>query len=56
MTQALVDIKDNVDSVDLPSDAEDPIVKDISANNEMMFGIVIYGDEDKFSQFYLREK
>lgn len=56
MTQALVDVKDSVDNIDLPTDAEDPIVQDISVNNEMMFSILIYWNEDKFSEFYLKEK
>lgn len=56
MTQALVDMKDSVDKVDLPSDAEDPIVTEISSNNELMFSVLLYGDADKYSPFYLKEK
>ncbi|HKL44146.1 MAG TPA: efflux RND transporter permease subunit, partial [Candidatus Absconditabacterales bacterium] len=56
MTQSLVDIKDAVDKINLPSDAETPVVQDISVNNEMMFSVLIYGDQDKFSQFYLKDK
>jgi hypothetical protein len=42
MTQALVDIKDAVDNVDLSSDVETPIVQDISTNNETMFAIILH--------------
>ena len=56
MTQSLVDIKDAVDKINLPSDAETPVVQDISVNNEMMFSVLIYWDQDKFSQFYLKDK
>jgi len=56
MTKALSDIKDKVDKVSLPSDAETPIVQDISTNNEMMFSVIIYGDSKRFSPFYIKEK
>jgi len=42
MTQSLVEIKDAVDKTSLPSDAETPVVQDISVNNEMMFSVLIY--------------
>jgi len=47
MTKALSDIKDKVDKVSLPSDAETPMAQDISTNNEMMFSVIIYGDAKK---------
>jgi len=56
MTQALFDVKDKVDSLTLPSDAETPIVKDITTNNEMMFSIILYGDENKYIPYYIKEK
>ncbi len=48
---ALVDIKDAIDSLDLPDDALDPIVKEISTMNELMFQALIYWDKNKFDDF-----
>ncbi len=56
MIQAMMDINDAVDKVNLPAEAEDPSIQDISTNNEMMFSILIYGDQNKFSEFYIKEK
>lgn len=56
MVQATTDVKDAVDSTNLPSDAEEPRIQDISINNEMMFSVVLYGDDAKFDQFYIKEK
>jgi len=56
MIQALVDVKDAVDKVDLPSDAEDPSVTSLSTENELMFVALLYGDEKEYSKFYLTEK
>jgi len=53
---ALVEIKDAVDKTQLPSDAEDPIVTEISIDNERMFNVLLYGDADIFTQAYLRER
>lgn len=36
------DILDKVDSVSLPSDAEDPSVIELSTSNELMFQLVLY--------------
>lgn len=52
----MVDIKDAVDKADLPSDAEEPMVTEISSDNEMMFSVLLYGDKDVYSQLYLVEK
>jgi len=40
----LVDIKDAVDKADLPSEAEDPNVTEISSDNEMVFAAYLYAD------------
>lgn len=42
---ALIDIKDAVDKTNLPSDIEDPIVTEISSDNETMFNILLFSDE-----------
>lgn len=40
----MTEIKDEIDKVALPSDAEDPFVLEISTDSEVMFDLVIYGD------------
>ncbi|AHB41750.1 hypothetical protein P148_SR1C00001G0964 [candidate division SR1 bacterium RAAC1_SR1_1] len=52
----IVDIKDSVDKADLPSDAEEPVVTEISSDNELMFNVLLYGEKDIYSQLYLVEK
>jgi len=49
----LSDIRDNVDRVDLPEDANDPSIVEISTSNELMFEVLLYWNADKFSQFDL---
>jgi multidrug efflux pump subunit AcrB len=56
MSQATIDIKDAVDKTTLPADAETPTVQDVSTNNETMFSVILYGDKDKYSAFYLKEQ
>lgn len=48
VTQALSEIKDEVDKVSLPEDAEDPIVTEISESWQSMFQLIIYWDETMF--------
>lgn len=55
-SKALVEIKDAIDKTQLPSDAEDPIVTEISTSNETMFNILLYGPADIFTDAYLRER
>jgi multidrug efflux pump subunit AcrB len=38
----LTDVKSKVDIVDLPSDAEDPVVTDVSSEDNNIFSIVLY--------------
>jgi multidrug efflux pump subunit AcrB len=38
----LTDIKDSVDKVDLPEDAEDSNVVEISSSNELMYEVLLY--------------
>lgn len=54
--KAMWDVNDAVDNVHLPSDAESPSIQDISTNNEMMFSVLIYGNKNKFSEFYIKDK
>lgn len=50
---ALTDIKDSVDKVSLPEDANDPLVQEISTMNELMFQALLYGDKEQFDDFTL---
>jgi multidrug efflux pump len=54
-SKVLVEIKDAVDKVSLPSDAEDPIVTEISTDNERMFQVLLYGDTSMFTPAYIQE-
>jgi multidrug efflux pump subunit AcrB len=49
----LTDIKDEVDTISLPEDAEDTNVVEMSSSNELMFEVLLYGDAEKFSYFDL---
>lgn len=53
---ALTDIKDRVDKVNLPEDANDPSVQEISTTSDLMFEVLLYWDSLKFSKFDLTQK
>ncbi len=46
--EVLTDVKAEVDKVRLPSDAEDPVVTEISTDNEVMFQVLMFGDRWSF--------
>ncbi len=50
----MTDIKDKIDTISFPEDAQDSIVEEISSKNELMFEVLIYWDKNKFSNFYLK--
>lgn len=50
----MTDIKDTIDKISFPEDAEDPLVQEISTTNELMFQALLYGDEKKFDNFSLQ--
>lgn len=52
----LVDVKDKVDSISLPTDAEDPFVSELSSDNEMLFSFYMYAPIDKYSVWELFDK
>ncbi|MCH2188389.1 efflux RND transporter permease subunit [Candidatus Gracilibacteria bacterium] len=52
----MTDIKDKIDGISFPEDAEDPNVIEISTSNELMFQLLIYGPKDTFSNFFLNSK
>jgi multidrug efflux pump subunit AcrB len=52
----LTDIKDEIDTISLPEDAEDTRVVELSSSNELMFEVLLYGDSDRFSYFDLMSK
>jgi hypothetical protein len=52
----LTDIKDQIDTLTLPQDAEDTSVVELSSSNELMFEVLLYGDADSFSYFDLQSR
>lgn len=52
----LTDIKDRIDTINFPSEAEDTIVQEISTQNELLFEALIYGNQDDFTNFSLFQK
>jgi len=53
---ALTDIKDKVDKIELPEDALDPLVVEMSSNNTLIYEALIYGDVNRFSDFDIYSK
>ncbi|USN58641.1 MAG: efflux RND transporter permease subunit [Candidatus Peribacteria bacterium] len=54
--EVLTDIKDKIDNLDLPEDALDPSVVEVSSNNELMFEVLLYGDAEEYDNFSLMTK
>lgn len=52
----LTDVKDKIDSLNFPEDVEDPIVTELSTSNTLVFELLLYGDEDVYDQFELKQK
>lgn len=52
--EKLITVEDEVDQVDLPSDADDPSVSDITTENQLIFNLVLYSQD--YSQDELKEK
>lgn len=55
-SKILAEIKDGVDKAQIPSDAENPIVNEISTDNEKMFSVLLYGPADIFTSAYLKDR
>jgi len=51
----MTDIKDRIDTIVFPSDADDPIVREISTRNELLFEALIYSEKE-LSNFALTQK
>lgn len=51
----MTDIKDRVDTIAFPSDADDTIVREISTRNELLFEALVYSD-DELTNFTLNQK
>ncbi len=49
----LTDIKDEIDKISLPEDAEDTLVTELSSSNELMFEVLLYWDATRYTQFDL---
>ncbi len=51
--ETMTDIKNEVDAISFPEDANDPVVMEISSSNDLMFQALLYWPREKFSDFYL---
>jgi hypothetical protein len=51
----MTDIKDKIDTIIFPTDAEDSIVTEISTRNELLFEALIYSEEE-ISDFEITQK
>jgi len=51
----MTDIKDRIDTISFPSEADDTIVREISTSNELLFEALIYSS-DELSNFTLNSK
>lgn len=51
----MTDIKDRIDTISFPSEADDTIVREISTSNELLFEALIYSSED-LDNFTLNSK
>ena len=56
MTKALSDVKTAVAKVSLPADALDPIITEVSTDNQKMFSVLLYGKSSDNSPDLLKEK
>lgn len=54
--KALVDIKDAVDKVTMPTNVDRPIVTEYSTDNEKMFNVLLYAKKSDYSLAYLKAK
>ena len=55
-SEVMTEIRDNIDKVSLPEDSEDPSVVELSTSSDLMFEVLLYWDENKFSDFDLIQK
>lgn len=52
----MTDVKDRIDSLTLPEDAEDSVVKEISFSNELMYEANFFTDSKVMTRFELMQK
>lgn len=52
----MTEVKDEIDKINFPSEAEDTIVQDITATDNTLFSMVFYAPEDTYGKDYLLEK
>ena len=52
----MIEIKDEIDTIDFPEDALDTVVQDISSKDNRLFSVIFYADEDTYSKDYLLNK
>jgi multidrug efflux pump subunit AcrB len=52
----MIEIKDELDTINFPSEAEDPLVIEISSDNEAMFDLVLYAPTEESSISLLKQQ
>jgi len=52
--EVVTDVKAEIDKLNLPTDAEDPVVTEISTDSEIMFQVSLYGDKWSFPKERLK--
>lgn len=52
----MTEIKDEIDTIDFPVDANDTVVQDISSNDNTLFSVALYSEESEYSKDYLLNK
>lgn len=52
----LNEVKDKVQKIQLPQDAKDPIITEISGNSSTLYQVLLYWDSKSFSHFDLTQK
>lgn len=55
VNEVMVEIKDEVDKLQLPNEAEDPQVSEISTDSEAMFELILYGDRELVTPELLKQ-
>jgi len=52
----LSDIRDRIDTISFPSEADDPIIREISIQNELLYEALLYAPVDEITTYELYQK
>mgnify|MGYP003554623928 CR=1 FL=1 len=48
------DLRTDIDTLAFPSDVKDPIIKELSTDNQILFQMILYGNRREFSMNHMR--